>query len=152
MNLSANFTLAELTASDYALRHGLSNQPTDADVMENLHVLAQCLERVRELLGNRPIFVNSAYRGPKLNSAIGGSKTSAHMKGLAADIRVAGLDPREVCQIVAPRVQDLGIDQLIYEGTWTHIGLPDVDKGARGQVLTAVFKSGGPTRYVAGIV
>ena len=151
MNLSENFTLAELIASDYAERHGINNMPTDHDILENLHVLANGLERVRAALGGKAIFVNSGYRGPKLNSAIGGSKTSAHMRGLAADIRVAGMTPREVCGVLSTQMDELGLDQCIFEGTWTHLGFPDVDKEPRHQVLTAVFTPGQPTRYVTGI-
>lgn len=49
MNLSEHFTLAELTNSEYALRHGISNMPVDADVLESLHHLAEGLERVRAM-------------------------------------------------------------------------------------------------------
>lgn len=151
MNLSENFTLAELTSSDYAERHGINNVPTDPEVLENLHILANGLERVRAALDGRAIFVNSGYRSPKLNTAIGGSKNSAHMKGLAADIRVAGLTPREACVILSSKMEDLAIHQLIFEGTWSHVAFADVDESPRHEVLTAVFKPGQPTKYVTGV-
>jgi zinc D-Ala-D-Ala carboxypeptidase len=151
MNLSEHFSLAELTASEYAERHGINNVPTDPEVLENLHTLANGLERVRAALGGRPIFINSGYRSPKLNTAIGGSKTSAHMKGLAADIRVAGLTPRDVCIALSSQMDHLALDQIIFEGTWSHIGFCDVDQTPRREVLTAVFKAGQPTRYVVGV-
>jgi zinc D-Ala-D-Ala carboxypeptidase len=151
MNLSAHFTLAELTSSDYAERHGISNTPTDPEVLENLQILASGLERIREVLEGRAIFVNSGYRSPKLNTAIGGSKNSAHMKGLAADIRVAGMTPREVCLVLSNRMDELALDQIIFEGTWSHLGFADVDQTPRHEVLTAVFKPGQPTKYVMGV-
>lgn len=150
MQLSEHFSLAELTSSDYAERHGINNTPTDADVLENLHTLANGLERVRAALG-KPIFINSGYRSPKLNTAIGGSKSSKHMVGLAADIRVAGMTPREVCMELSTRMDELDIDQLIFEGTWSHISFAEVDQTPRHEVLTAVFRSGQPTRYVTGV-
>ena len=119
MNLSAHFTLEELTRSETALRKGLDNTP-DAETIANLTELANGLEKVRELLGH-PIHVNSAYRGPKVNSAVGGSKNSAHMRGWAADIVCPGFgSPREVCHAIMSSTIDY--DQLILEfDAWTHI-------------------------------
>lgn len=148
MNLSDHFTLSELTSSEYALRHGINNMPTDADVLENLHTLANGLERVRLLLG-KPLIISSGYRAPKVNAGIGGSPTSAHCKGLAADFVAAGISPRAAALEIAEHAETLGIDQVIYEGTWVHVAWPDVDSSPRHMALTAIF--GKPTRYVTGI-
>ena len=145
--LSDNFTLAEMCASDYAERHGLNNRPVDAETVANLTEVCMVLERVRKLAG-APIIVSSGYRSPKVNQAIGGSKTSAHMAGLAADIRAVGMTARELALKIAPLVQEFGIDQLIFEGSWTHIGLRD---NPRGQILTARFGGGG-VKYEQGIL
>lgn len=150
MNLTEHFTFEELCSSDYAERHGINNVPTDGEVLENLHTLAAGMERIRASLG-KPIFINSGYRSPKLNTAIGGSKSSKHMVGLAADFRVAGMTPREVCMHLSTRMDDLDIDQLIFENTWTHVSFTEVDQAPRREVLTAVFKAGEPTRYVKGV-
>jgi hypothetical protein len=151
MNLTEHFTLEELTRSDYAIRHGINNTPTDAEVLENLQILAQGLERIRGLI-NKPIHVNSGYRSPKVNSAIGGSKTSAHMKGLAADVVIPGMLPVDLCKIIEDHKDLVQFDQLIHEGSWTHIAFPDVDQQPRQQTLTAIFKPGKPVQYVTGIV
>lgn len=150
MNLTEHFTLEELLASDYALRHGIDNNPADPDVLENLHVLANGLERVKAALDGLPVMVNSGYRSPKVNAGVGGSKTSAHLRGLAADIVVPGMTPREVC-IALSDADWIGFDQVIFEGTWTHVAFAEVDEKPRGKVLTAVFRKGQPTYYVEGI-
>src|SRR5687767_12880711 len=83
-HLSRHFTLEELVASQTATRRGIDNTPAPA-VVRNLRKLAVLLERVRVLLDWAPILVSSGYRCPALNVAVGGSKNSAHMAGLAAD-------------------------------------------------------------------
>lgn len=131
VNLSAHFTLQELTRSEIASRKGLDNTP-DAETIANLTALASGLEDVRALLGH-PIHINSAYRGPKVNSAVGGSKTSAHMKGHAADFVCPGFGtPQEICRAIMDST--IQYDQLIYEfGSWVHISF---DPQMRGQKLT----------------
>jgi zinc D-Ala-D-Ala carboxypeptidase len=122
MNLSPNFTLDELTASQTADRRGLDNQPTP-DHLENLKRLAAFLEDVRALIG-KPLVVTSAYRSPEVNAAIGGSKSSQHMLGCAADFVVRGMAPK---QVVAALVEsNLPFDQVIQEfDRWTHISVPN---------------------------
>lgn len=127
--LTAHFTLEELTASETASRHGIDNTPYP-EHLDNLLRLAGFLEEVKALLGGKPIMVNSAYRGPAVNEKVGGSKSSQHMVGCAADIRVPGMTPREVC--LAIKASDLAFDQLIQEfyeegkaGGWTHISVPN---------------------------
>lgn len=133
MNLSEHFTLEELTHSDAASRLGLDNTPIPA-VVENLKRLAAFLEDVREYLGGRVIMVNSAYRSPAVNAAIGGKKTSQHLLGLAADIRVQGMKPAEV--VNALMKSGLEYDQLILEfNSWTHISIPALDQKPRKQAL-----------------
>ena len=143
MQLSPHFTLSELTVSETAARRGISNVP-DAKALANLARLAGVLEQVRSLVG-RPVVVTSGYRSKAVNKAIGGSTTSAHMTGLAADINCPGLTPKQLCQ----RIEASGIqyDQLILEfDGWTHIGLSE---GApRRQELT--IRKG--TGYLEGIV
>ena len=131
MNLSANFTLEELTRSEVALRKGLDNTP-DADTVANLTTLALGLEEVRALLGH-PMHINSGYRGPKVNSAVGGSKTSAHMAGYAADFVCPSFGtPQDICHAIMGST--IAYDQLIYEfGSWVHISF---DQKMRQQNLT----------------
>jgi len=144
MNLSPHFTLAELTASDTAVRLGIDNTPSP-EVLANLTRVAAMLERVRELVGS-PIRVSSGYRSPALNRAVGGAKDSAHMLGLAADITVPVMSPKALALLI--RESGLICDQLIYEGQWVHLGL---SLGApRQQVLTAKFTAGRAS-YTEGI-
>jgi hypothetical protein len=147
--LAKHFSLAELTASQTAERAGLANIP-NGEAVENLRRLAAVLEDVRALLGNVAVLVSSGYRSPALNRLVGGSNTSAHVSGCAADFIAPGFGtPRQVCL----RVMETGIafDQLIYEGTWVHLGIAPVGVEPRGQVLTAVFRPGMATLYVRGI-
>ena len=79
------FTLKELTRSATAEAKGIDNAPTP-EVEKNLTLLVDnVLDKLREIYG-KPITVNSGYRCPELNKAVGGSKTSDHVKGFAADI------------------------------------------------------------------
>lgn len=144
MKLSPNFSLDELTASQTAVRRNISNAPS-TDVIRNLVRLAAALERVRAAAG-RPIAISSGYRSPALNSWVGGSSTSAHTLGLAADITCSGISPKALAMLI--RESDIEFDQLIYEGTWVHIGLSTL--APRRQVLTASF-AGGKATYSKGI-
>ncbi len=134
--MTEHFTLAELVASQTATRKGIDNTP-GADALINLGRLAATLELVRALVGG-PITVSSGYRCPALNRAVGGAANSAHVSGLAADITAPGLTPRALALLI--RESGIAFDQLIYEGTWVHIGL--CAGVPRGQVLTATFTAG----------
>lgn len=149
--LSPHFWLSEFTTSQAAARAGVSNDPASLDDLNNLIATAALLERVRdEVLGGKPIHVNSAYRSPAVNKAVGGVTTSAHCYGRAVDFTCAAFGtPKEVCAaIIAAK---LPFDQLIYEGTWVHMGIAEAGKAPREQVLTAVFQPG-HTSYLPGLV
>lgn len=143
--LSTHFSLAELITSQTAIRKGIDNTPS-TEALENLHRLAQSLETVRDLLGGVPIHISSAYRCPTLNQAIGGSQTSFHCKGLAADFVAPQFGtPLEV----ATAIRDYGLlyDQLIHEyGRWVHLGLPDDGMTPRREELS-FFGNG----YIVGL-
>lgn len=144
MQLSEHFSLSELTSSEIAVRKGLDNLPTEI-ALQNLGRLAEKLEEVRKVLG-KPIMINSAYRSPEVNSAVGGVKTSQHCVGCAADIRVPSMTPDEVVKaIVASRIQ---YDQLIREfDSWTHISIPnEPDATPRNQTL--IIDKAGTRPYV----
>lgn len=144
MNLSKNFKLDEFVFSQTATRLGINNMPGPAAII-NLSRVAATLEQIRQLVG-KPISISSGYRGAALNRAVGGSVSSAHMQGLAADISMQGYTPVKLARMI--RDSEIGFDQLIYEGAWVHIGL---SSGApRRDVLTAVF-NGGRAKYVQGI-
>jgi hypothetical protein len=141
MKLSEHFTLEELTVSETAARKGLDNTP-DNDALYDLKRLALFLEDIRTAVG-RPLRINSAYRAPEVNASVGGSKTSQHCKGQAADIRVVGLTPDQVCQaIIAAK---LPFDQVIREfDSWTHVSIPAKDKAPRKMALIIDKKGSRP--------
>jgi hypothetical protein len=147
MNLSKNFTLEELTASQTAARNGLDNTPTE-DTLYRLVFLCAHLERVRAICGNNPVIITSGYRSPVVNARVGGSDGSAHMRGLAADLIVPRFGHAQmVAQAIAQ--SDLPFDQLILEfGSWVHLGVR-IDKPRR-QVLTAT-RDGGRVVYRTGL-
>ena len=89
MKLSKHFTLEELTRSATAQRLGLDNLPSVHE-LANLMRLATVLEDVRHVLGSRPILISSGFRSEAVNKAVGGSPSSAHRLGLAADFTCPG--------------------------------------------------------------
>jgi zinc D-Ala-D-Ala carboxypeptidase len=134
MLLTPHFSLAELTTT----RTGLPNTPGEAEVAK-LRKVAEMLETIRAHFG-RPIAVHSGYRSPAVNAAVGGSKTSQHMKAEAADFHVDGVALTEVFDWIRLH-SGMRWSQLILEGnspahpTWLHIGLSDYWKGEPQQVL-----------------
>ena len=145
MKLSPNFTLEEFTHSNTAARAGISNEPTP-QILARLKIVAASLEQVRALL-RRPITITSGYRSPALNDLVpGSSDTSAHTQGYAADFKVQGLTPLQVCQAI--QKAGLKYDQLILEyppSGWTHIS---IDPRMRSMELTK--RNGTP--YQPGII
>jgi len=118
MNLTENFTLEEMILSEYAARNGIDNTPPPEHI-ENLKILCQkVLQPLRDIL-KRPVIVSSGYRCKALNTGIGGSKTSQHIRGQAADIIVPGVRVIELFQIIG---RTLNYDQVIEEfGAWVHV-------------------------------
>lgn len=143
MNLSQHFTLDELTLSQAAARAGLENKPGPKE-LENLKRLAESLEQLRAALG-KPILISSGFRSLAVNQLVGGSLTSAHCKGLAADINCPGMTPHELAEAI--RKTGVPFDQLILEyDRWVHFGLSD--RPPRGMLLT--IRSG--TGYLPGLL
>ena len=131
MNLTEHFSLEELTYTDH---REFDNTPNDAE-KANLGRLAAFLEQVKELVGGKPIIVNSAFRSKQVNYAVGSKDSSQHRVGCAADIRVPGMTPDEVVRAVI--ASDLQFDQVIREfDRWTHISVPNTpDMKPRRQAL-----------------
>lgn len=136
MKLSEHFTLAEFTTSDYAVRNGIDNTPSEL-VIANLKQLCEyTLEPLREIV-KKPIIITSGYRCSELNTAIGGSDTSQHVRGKAADIIVPNMTVDEVFEIGAKYVTH---DQIIHEfSRWVHISYSNP---LRMQKLWAVKENG----------
>lgn len=146
--LSPHFTLAEMTRSSTATRKGIPNE-APADVVKALKLLCEnVLEPTRAHYG-KPVRVTSGYRSPRLNTAIGGSVTSQHCKGEAADFTVEGESNLAVCQWI---MRNLKFDQVIYEfgeSGWVHCSYSA--HRLRNQKLTAKRVSG-RTQYLPGLV
>ena len=127
--LTEHFSLAELTVTSH---RDIDNTPP-GHIVDHLKVTARGLEHVRLLLGT-PLLINSGYRCPALNDAVGGALASQHMRGEAADfIAPAFGTPFEICRAI--EASDLRFDQLIFEGTWVHASFVD-DRMPRRSVLT----------------
>lgn len=114
------FTLKELTRSATAEAKGIDNTPTP-EVEKNLTLLVEnVLDPLRKLSG-KPITVNSGYRCPELNKAVGGSKTSDHVKGFAADITGGSKEENE--RLFYLIKYNFNFKQLIDEKdfSWVHV-------------------------------
>lgn len=127
------FTFTEFERSATATRFGIDNtMPKEAK--KNVAALVDTvLDPLREAWG-KPIIVNSGYRCPELNKAVGGSKSSHHLRGMAADITTGNrVENRRLFQLV----MELGLPftQLIDESnfSWVHVSLDRND--IRKQVL-----------------
>ena len=110
MKLSNNFTLEELIKSETAIRRGINNTPSSS-VVENLQQLVtNVLQPIRDKFG--PITVTSGYRSAQLNVAIGGSATSDHVLGMAADIGVQGAEAYRVLALACKHgFSGIGVQQ-----------------------------------------
>lgn len=151
MKLSKNFSVAELSKSEWATRNGVDNTPS-MTVIDNLQQLVDnILQPVRDKFG--PVVVTSAYRSSAVNKGIGGSATSDHTKGQAADFEVMGMANKALAEWIR---DNLKFTQLILEfpsksdpnAGWVHCSYDKDD--LKCQVLTAV-KIGGRTGYNKGL-
>jgi len=153
MNFTKNFTLSELIKSETALRHDMDNSPPQ-DVISNLQELAvYVLQPVRDHFA-RGVKVNSGYRSPDVNAKVGGSRTSDHCRGMAADIEIPGVPNYELAEWIS---ENLPFTQVILEfytpgipdSGWVHVSYdPD---NLKKQSLTAT-KQDGKTVYLQGLV
>jgi hypothetical protein len=137
MNLTAHFTLEELTHTDH---REFDNTPNESE-LANLKRLAEFLESVKTVLGGKPIMVNSAFRSKQVNDAVGSKDTSQHRIGCAADFRVPAMTPDEVVRAVI--ASGLGFDQIIREfDRWTHISVPNTSAATPRRQALIIDKSG----------
>jgi hypothetical protein len=145
MNLTPHFTLDELTASETAERNGWDNSPNEQE-LENLKRLADFLEQVKVVMGGKPIMISSGLRTKKVNDAVGSKDTSQHRLGCAADFKVPGVTPDEVCRKII--ASGIPYDQIIREyDRWIHISVPSsVDTAPRRQAL--IIDKAGTRQFV----
>ena len=152
VRLSENFSLTEYTKSQTALRQGIDNTPNEEHLEKAKLLFANVVQPVRNHFG--PTVINSGYRGPALNEAVGGSSKSQHCKGEAVDIECPGVPNWEVAKFIE---DELDFDQLILEfytpgipdSGWVHVSYKA--EGNRKSVLTAM-KENGKTVYKPGLI
>ena len=153
MKLTDNFSLAEMTKSDTALRLDMDNTPGPEEI-DNMTRLCECvLQPVRNHFG-KGVKVNSGFRHPNVNAKVGGSKTSDHCKGMAADIEIPGVANADLAKWI---VDNLEFRQVILEfyttgvpdSGWVHVSYNPSDN--KKQVLTATKKEG-KTVYLNGLI
>lgn len=139
MQLSEHFTLQDLCSSQTATKYGINNTPS-SDIIEKLKLLANnVLEPIYKHYGK--VTVNSGYRGPALNSVVGGALTSQHCKGEAADIEILGVNNYDLAVWIRDNID---FDQLILEfatnlssdpnSGWVHVSYKSSNN--RHQLLT----------------
>ena len=153
MKLTANFSLEELTKSETALRFGLDNTPNDQELSNLVALCESVLQPIRDHFG-KGVKVNSGFRDPEVNAKVGGSKTSDHCKGMAADIEIPGVANADLAQFI---VDNMTFRQVILEfytpgipdSGWVHVSYDITDN--KKQVLTAT-KQNGKTVYINGLV
>lgn len=131
MNLTKNFTLAEFIETQH---RNIDNTLPEV-LMDNAIQTCEMLERIREYLSDLagksvPMIITSGYRCPALNTAVGSSSTSDHVKALAADWKAPAFgSPYQICMALQRGIDSLRIGQLIHEyGSWIHTGLPRPQK------------------------
>ena len=152
VRLSENFTLTEYTKSQTALRQGIDNTPNEEHLEKAKLLFANVVQPVRNHFG--PTVINSGYRGPALNEAVGGSSKSQHCKGEAVDIECPGTSNYTVAKWIE---ENTDFDQLILEfytpgepnSGWVHVSY--IESGNRKQSLTAM-KENGKTVYKPGLI
>jgi len=155
MQLSEHFNLKEFTKSETAIRKRIDNTPNAQHAQNLKNVCEKILEPVRRHF-NKPIRINSGYRGPALNAAVGGSSKSQHCNGEAVDFEIDGLPNPELAKWVTENCE---FDQCILEfydpkegpnSGWVHASYTATGTN-RKQKLTAVTV-GGKTVYKPGFV
>jgi len=153
MRLSENFTLSEFTKSQTAARQDIDNTPQGEHLDAAEELFKNVVQPVRDAFG--VTVINSGYRSPELNVAVGGSSRSQHCKGQAVDIECPGTPNAEMAQWI---VDNLDFDQIILE--FYTPGIPDSgcfhvsyvsEDDNRRSILTA-RKENGKTVYKEGLI
>lgn len=130
MKISKYFDLSEFCHSNTAQNLQIMNIPGDTEI-EALENLAKALLDPLRALYGKALYVNSGYRCPELNKAVGGVPTSQHQRGEAADIRCGS--PKDLLAIL--KKSKLDFDQAILYPTFLHLSLKKTGKN-RCQIIT----------------
>jgi hypothetical protein len=142
-----------MTKSETALRRGLPNTPNDAQIAALKTLCEKVLQPIRDAYG-KGVKVNSGFRHPDVNAAVGGSRTSDHCHGMAADIEIPGVANYDLAKHIESKLK---FTQLILEfytpgvpdSGWVHVSYDP--SNLKMQTLTAI-KRDGKTVYLNGLV
>lgn len=153
MQLTENFSLAEMIKSETALRRGLDNTPGEEEISNLRTLCEQVLQPIRTAYA-RGVKVNSGFRHPDVNAAVGGSRTSDHCRGMAADIEIPGVANYDLAKYIEDYFE---FTQLILEfytpgvpdSGWVHVSYDP--NNLKKQVLTAM-RENGKTVYKPGLI
>lgn len=129
-SVSKNFSYSEFTKSDTAARKHIQNEITTFEVRDNIKALVDNLLQPLRDAWDAPLFINSGYRCPELNKAVGGVATSQHVLGMAADVGCS--NPYELAKLV--KKLRLPFDQMGLYPTFVHLSYRD-DGENRGQIF-----------------
>lgn len=138
MQLSKHFTLSALTVT----KTGLENKPGEKEIKNLKRLCGTILEPLWDDVGE--IIVNSGFRSKEVNTKIGGSSTSQHPKGEAADIEVPGMEIEEIVK----KIRDLKlpfhqlIDEHVGNDFWVHVSIAPDGVSPKRQVLTCRLENG----------
>jgi zinc D-Ala-D-Ala carboxypeptidase len=151
--LTQNFSLHELTKSETALRYDMPNDPGSVEIANLVDLAAKVLQPIRDHYA-KGVKINSGFRHPDVNAKVGGSRTSDHCRGMAADIEIPSVPNAELAQFIA---DNLEFTQLILEfytpgipdSGWVHVSYDP--NNLKKQVMTAT-KQNGKTVYLPGLV
>ena len=150
MKLSDNFSLHEFTRSQTAIRHNIDNTPTDTQINNLKSLCIHILQPVRNHF-QQPMTISSGFRCVELNLKIGGSITSQHVQGQAADIEVHKIGNLELSDWIH---NNMKYDQLILEfhkpeedphSGWVHVSYSTENN--RFEYKEAYKNKEGKTRY-----
>lgn len=147
MKLTENFSLSEMIVSPTAKRLGLSNTPTPEHIENMRYCCEKILEPVRAHFG-KSVQINSSYRAPPVNKAVGGSKTSQHVNGQAIDFEIPGIDNKAVADWIG---DNLEFDQVILEfytkgdknSGWVHASIKKAGGNRKMRMIASKSKAGG---------
>ena len=148
--ISKNISYKEGVYSNTALRRGIDNTPNEEQLANMKLIGEKIFEPLREYVGG-PIKINSFFRSAKLNTAIGGSRTSQHCKGQAMDIDDT-FGYKTNAEMYYFIKEHLNFDQMIWEfgdddnPNWVHVSYVSPEKN-RNRCLKA-YKENGRTKYI----
>ena len=130
--ITKNFTLEEFTRSETAEKLGIRNEPDSRAKLAIVNLCAKLLQPLRDIYG-KPIHINSGYRCPELNKAVGGVSTSQHQRGEASDLSIDG-KARELLELIEEN--HLPFDQAILyrKQNFLHVSLK-VEGEQREQII-----------------